>query len=136
MVIPLFPRSNYRGFFTTGESYCPMYTLCSDAGILYYCIGGSIGSSIICASRLLPLSLVPALQWNALVADSSLYHVIAASKWNFNVSAEFLCPFQLVSFPRFQLSLAMYFLIDRRRKPEVCKQIYMEWKTIVLYEWK
>ena len=29
MVIPLFPRSNYRGFFTTGESYCTMYTLCS-----------------------------------------------------------------------------------------------------------
>ena len=29
MVIPLFPRSNYRGFFTTGESYCPMYTLCT-----------------------------------------------------------------------------------------------------------
>ena len=24
-----FPRSNYRGFFTTGESYCTMYTLCS-----------------------------------------------------------------------------------------------------------
>ena len=23
-----FPRSNYRGFFTTGESYCTMYTLC------------------------------------------------------------------------------------------------------------
>ena len=29
MVIRLFPRSNYRGFFTTGESYCTMYTLCS-----------------------------------------------------------------------------------------------------------
>ena len=29
MVIPLFPRSNYRGFFTTGESYCTMYTLCN-----------------------------------------------------------------------------------------------------------
>ena len=29
MVIPLFPRSNYRGFFTTGESYCPMNTLCT-----------------------------------------------------------------------------------------------------------
>ena len=25
----LFPRSNYRGIFTTGESYCKMYTLCS-----------------------------------------------------------------------------------------------------------
>ena len=25
-----FPRSNYRGFFTTGESYCTMYTLCSE----------------------------------------------------------------------------------------------------------
>jgi len=24
-----FPRSNYRGFFTTGESYCTMYTLCT-----------------------------------------------------------------------------------------------------------
>ena len=24
-----FPRSNYRGFFTTGESYCTMYTLCN-----------------------------------------------------------------------------------------------------------
>ena len=23
-----FPRSNYRGFLTTGESYCTMYTLC------------------------------------------------------------------------------------------------------------
>ena len=87
----------------------------SDAGILYFCIGASIGSSIICASRLLPLSLVPALQWNALVADSSLYHVIAASKWKFDVRAEFLCPFQLVSFPRFQLSLAMYFLNDQEK---------------------
>ena len=29
MVIRLFPRSNYRGFFTTGESYCTMYTLCN-----------------------------------------------------------------------------------------------------------
>ena len=27
MVIPTFPRSNYRGIFTTGESYCPLYTL-------------------------------------------------------------------------------------------------------------
>ena len=28
-VATTFPRSNYRGFFTTGESYCPMYTLCT-----------------------------------------------------------------------------------------------------------
>ena len=28
-VVTTFPRSNYRGFFTTGESYCTMYTLCS-----------------------------------------------------------------------------------------------------------
>ena len=28
-VATTFPRSNYRGFLTTGESYCPMYTLCS-----------------------------------------------------------------------------------------------------------
>ena len=28
-VATTFPRSNYRGFFTTGESFCPMYTLCS-----------------------------------------------------------------------------------------------------------
>ena len=27
-VATTFPRSNYRGFFTTGESYCPMCTLC------------------------------------------------------------------------------------------------------------
>ena len=27
-----FPRSNYRGFLTTGESYCPMYTLCTGVG--------------------------------------------------------------------------------------------------------
>ena len=28
-VVTTFPRSNYRGFLTTGESYCTMYTLCS-----------------------------------------------------------------------------------------------------------
>ena len=28
-VVTTFPCSNYRGFFTTGESYCTMYTLCS-----------------------------------------------------------------------------------------------------------
>ena len=28
-VVTTFPSSNYRGFFTTGESYCPMYTLCT-----------------------------------------------------------------------------------------------------------
>ena len=28
-VVTTFPRSNYRGFFTTGKSYCPMYTLFS-----------------------------------------------------------------------------------------------------------
>ena len=28
-----FPRSNYRRFLTTGESYCPMYTLC-NVGLL------------------------------------------------------------------------------------------------------
>ena len=28
-VATTFPRSNYRGFFTTGESYCPMCTLCN-----------------------------------------------------------------------------------------------------------
>ena len=28
-VVTTFPRSNYRGSFTSGESYCPMYTLCS-----------------------------------------------------------------------------------------------------------
>ena len=27
-VVTTFPRSNYRGFLTTGESYCTMYTLC------------------------------------------------------------------------------------------------------------
>ena len=27
-VVTTFPRSNYRGFFTTGESYCTMYALC------------------------------------------------------------------------------------------------------------
>ena len=72
-------------------------------------------SIIALVAALVPLSLVPALQWNALVADSSLYHVIAASKWKFYISAEFLCPFQLVSFPRFQLSLAMYFLNDQEK---------------------
>ena len=30
-----FPRSNYRGFFTTGESYCTMYTLCNVQYALY-----------------------------------------------------------------------------------------------------
>ena len=30
-VVTTFPRSNYRGFLTTGESYCTMYTLCNDA---------------------------------------------------------------------------------------------------------
>ena len=29
-----FPRSNYRGFFTTGESYCTMYTLCIGVLVL------------------------------------------------------------------------------------------------------
>ena len=72
-------------------------------------------SIIALVPALVPLSFVPALQWNALVADSSLYHVIAASKWKFDVRAEFLCPFQLVSFPRFQLSLAMYFLNDQEK---------------------
>ena len=28
-VVTTFPRSNYRGFLTTGESYCTMYTLCT-----------------------------------------------------------------------------------------------------------
>ena len=30
-VVTTFPCSNYRGFFTTGEPYCTMYTLCSGA---------------------------------------------------------------------------------------------------------
>ena len=30
-VVTTFPRSNYRGFLTTGESYCTMYTLCSGS---------------------------------------------------------------------------------------------------------
>ena len=43
-VVTTFPRSNYRGFFTTGESYCPMYTLCSGAiggiGVGWLSLGG------------------------------------------------------------------------------------------------
>ena len=34
-----FPRSNYRGFFTPGESYCTMYTLCIVRRFILIIIG-------------------------------------------------------------------------------------------------
>ena len=37
-VVTTFPRSNYRGFLTTGESYCTMYTLCSGHVLWLVCI--------------------------------------------------------------------------------------------------
>ena len=43
-VATTFPRSNYRGFFTTGESYCPMYTLCTAPK---YCNKSRMSSSYV-----------------------------------------------------------------------------------------
>ena len=47
-VVTTFPRSNYRGFLTTGEYYCTMYTLCT---------GREFGRVLLEMACLLPVEL-------------------------------------------------------------------------------
>ena len=67
-VVTTFPRSNYRGFLTTGESYCTMYTLCS----------GKVGQPVARRRRrILLVILSTAAMHNAYIEqlDSSVYNI-------------------------------------------------------------